>query len=165
MTCGAHLYVGAQLEFCQGRAAHLQPLVRPGHTEGGPARQITAEHGTHGGEPPHEDGVTQRKMPRPPHRVVESTEEKGRYRRGGGVEQLPGPGDSSGDETTKCREPGAEKEVCEKERWVVPDTCLDVVPSDTSKSENPRSQEHEDDRSQKEPHEADEGTDEHGLPA
>src|SRR5260221_50667 len=28
MTCGAQQYVGAQMEFCQGRAAQLQPLVR-----------------------------------------------------------------------------------------------------------------------------------------
>ena len=28
MMSGAQLYVGAQMEFCQGRAAQLQPLVR-----------------------------------------------------------------------------------------------------------------------------------------
>src|SRR5258708_9587573 len=28
MTCGARQYVGAQLEFCQGRAAQLEPLLK-----------------------------------------------------------------------------------------------------------------------------------------
>src|SRR5258708_39076637 len=48
MMCGARQYVGAQMEFCQGRAAQLQPLgrqqpsrgpaVRPTHLAPPPSR-------------------------------------------------------------------------------------------------------------------------------
>src|SRR2546425_1090840 len=40
MIAGAQLYVGAQMEFCQGRAAQLQPLVRQQAYQ----RQCSASH-------------------------------------------------------------------------------------------------------------------------